>query len=535
MILLSLTLSSSVCVKQVYASGSPYFYTASQTNNSAVTASSIGDGNTFAYSSGASGHAYTAAGGNGSGVNVDFNGGLDVQLNSSVDGNTFDVHGVGAYNDANVQISGNSLNVTNNAAHSIANDNEGLVARQNASIVDKAAASTITVGGGGVNNIGIKVYEDGNISIENPLTMNVTSSKGAAIGISIDPGDGTTDTAPVVNTGSVTTGDVTMTIAANASNVAVSGVSIGPGGNYAGSSGGYTANGDLIINTNISSGTTKGLNNAGTKGSYITLKKNGTINSSSAGGNFYGISNDAGDTVSVADDMAITYTASNANGNMGETMGIINNGTLSLNDVDITINGNNNRFQSIDGIKLGSGSSNTITGNVNIDIHDVTGDSGSIFAVNTGNNTLTIDGNVNIQLDNLTTQANTTYIDAFSGGTINLNGKTNNISINGHAGWLQAFNYNSLVNIAANSTTNIAIKYTGNDNYLWQMQGVFGRLQLGKNAILNINMDAGNGKNPKMWSEWLGGVFGLNLVTWDGSSLLDSGSKTHITVSGEGV
>lgn len=530
-VLLSLSLSVPFANEHVYAAG-PYFSTTAGTTtyNSPMSASSAGTPSTYAYIATA-GTAYAAAGGNGSGVNVVFNDGLDVQLDSSVDGNTYDVHGIGAYNDASVQINGSSLNVVNDAAHSIANDNEGLAARQNSSITDNAAASAITVGGGGANNIGIKVYENGNITIQNPLTMNVTSSKGSAVGISIDPGDGTTATG--VSTGSVTTGDVTMTVASSASGIAVSGVNIGTGG-YLGSSGSYTANGNLIINTNLSnSGYTTGLNNGGTNGSSIILKKNGTINSSSAGGNFYGISNAAGDTVSVAGDMAITYTAA-ANSTMGETMGITNSGILSLNNVDVTINGNNSYFQSIDGIKLSSGSSNTITGNVNIDINNVTG-GGSIFAVNTGNNTLTIGGDVDIQLNDLTTQANTTYIDAFSGGIINLNGKTNTIVINGHAGWLQAFNYNSLVNIADNSTTNIAIKYTGNDNYLWQMQGIFGNLKLGKNAVLNINMDAGNGKNPKMWSEWLGGVFGLNLVTWDGSSVLDSGSKTHITVSGEGV
>ncbi|EFS26530.2 outer membrane autotransporter barrel domain-containing protein [Fusobacterium ulcerans ATCC 49185] len=301
-------------------------------------------------------------------------------------------------------------------------------------------------------------------------------------------------------------------------------------------------------------------------------------------GNFIGITNKWGNSKLSANDIFIDGTGKyymvgienltaneiknlnnvtinlNKKQNGGSTMTGLENSNSNFNadNINIILN-NSNGTSKTTGINLGGQHTVSTIGNLNLDIK---GSGVGDYAVGVNGHT-SVNGNLNLiiknenntQSDKVTGITGKTVVngDVFlklvSGGQhgygfmqrAELKGRNNLIEVSSHKdervinGWLHLSTFYDDSLFADDSVTNIVMdaKTVGNNKLVYAISN-YGKVELGKNAVLNINIDGQNSSIANTGTtKYQGGIFAI--LSNSGVSDLKEGSQTNIIVKGAEV
>ena len=174
----------------------------------------------------------------------------------------------------------------------------------------------------------------------------------------------------------------------------------------------------------------------------------------------------------------------------------------------------------------------TVAHDVNMDI---SGQSGMVAGI-ASNDAITVSGNLNINIHDTTAYQRMAAVigNTNSATHITIGGLQNNINVEGSSDFAEGLF--SGVKLADNSVTNIVLKNT-KDTY-WQTHGIYDRddkgFNLETNAVLNVDVEANGLQSGSTGSSE--GVFGLLLTNVNGTeSSAKAGSQINVAVQGAAV
>lgn len=398
------------------------------------------------------GVADAAIAGKGSGVKLNLNNGVTVNLDSTDNAGSNDAHGIGAYDGSTITVNGGGVTINNAASHT-QYDNHGVVAGQDSKITINADTANITLSNGH-HNSGLRVYKNGSITVTSPLTMNITAGTtggaGSAMGITVNTHQGVP-----ADVGSIETGAVTMTL--TGSNIYGSqaiGVAVAGGGSY-------KATGNLDITAT------------------------GTTDS----GRFAGIQNTGGGNVTVEDVKIIAKTTGS-----GEAYGVLNTGTGSYTgkNLDITAASNGAMVMGISNICLNTdGAAKIDTGDI---IMDLQGAGSEVYGILNGNHLSGADDAVAFKSGAISIIANNTNGNLISiankaGSTFVADG---DITIEGSGKGYVVGIENQTGNVIGMENVNIKLRQITGSGKIIGISTPYAALQ-SKNATIVLENQAGTG------------------------------------------
>lgn len=166
---------------------------------------------------------------------------------------------------------------------------------------------------------------------------------------------------------------------------------------------------------------------------------------------------------------------------------------------------------------------------------DISGQSGMVAGI-ASNDAITVSGNLNINIHDTTAYQRMAAVigNTNSATHITIGGLQNNINVEGSSDFAEGLF--SGVKLADNSVTNIVLKNT-KDTY-WQTHGIYDRddkgFNLETNAVLNVDVEANGLQSGSTGSSE--GVFGLLLTNVNGTeSSAKAGSQINVAVQGAAV